>query len=119
MGFEVGSGTSRRSCPLWVCVSAVAILVLASGCAAGSNPMVGTPAADGETAGFFLGLWHGFIMPFAFVASLFLDDVSIYEVHNSGGWYNLGYLIGLAGILGGGGSAAAYDSGDGEDEDSR
>ena len=99
MGFEVGSGTSRRSCPLLVCVSAVAMLVLASGCAAGSNPMVGAPAADGETAGFFLGLWHGFIMPFAFVASLFLDDVSIYEVHNSGAGTTLVTSSGLPAFL--------------------
>ena len=81
--------------------------------------MVGTPAGDGETAGFFLGLWHGLIMPFAFIASLFVNNLSIYEVHNSGVWYNLGYLIGLASILGGGGSAAAYDSGNGEDEKER
>ena len=73
--------------------------------------------SDGETAGFFVGLWHGFIMPFAFVASLFLENVSIYEVHNNGVWYNLGYFIGLAGVLGGGGSAAAYDSGDDEGDD--
>ncbi len=34
--------------------------------------------------------------------SLFNSDVGIYEVHNNGGWYNFGYLIGLSMIFGGG-----------------
>jgi hypothetical protein len=30
------------------------------------------------------------------VVSLFRRDLSIYEVHNNGAWYNFGYLFGLA-----------------------
>jgi hypothetical protein len=41
-----------------------------------------------------------------FVASLFKSNLSIYEVHNNGAWYNVGYLFGLAGILGGGNRTA-------------
>jgi hypothetical protein len=58
-------------------------------------------------AGFWLGLWHGFILPFAFVISLFSDKVTIYEVHNTGTWYNLGFLMGAAMIWGGSGGASA------------
>jgi len=61
---------------------------LASGCTANSNPLTGTPTATGETAGLLLGWWHGFILPYSFIASLFRDNTSIYEVHNTGGWYN-------------------------------
>ena len=76
-------------------------LVLAA-CAAGPNSAVGTPAAGGEPAGFLLGLWQGFISPVTFLISLFNENVSVYEVHNSGNWYDFGFVLG-AGILFGGG----------------
>ena len=77
------------------------ILVLAA-CAAGPNPEVGSAAVGGGPAGFFPGLWHGFISPITFIISLFTNDVSIYEVHNDGNWYDFGFVLG-AGILFGGG----------------
>jgi hypothetical protein len=52
-------------------------------------------------AGFFPGLWHGIISPVTFIISLFTDDVSVYEVRNSGNWYDFGFVLG-AGILFGG-----------------
>jgi hypothetical protein len=67
---------------------------------------VGTAAADGDVAGFFLGLWHGIISPVTFVISLFTDGVNIYEVHNNGNWYDFGFVLG-AGILFGGSFAGA------------
>jgi hypothetical protein len=42
-----------------------------------------------------------------FVASLFKSNLSIYEVHNNGAWYNFGYLFGLACFFGGNGNRAA------------
>lgn len=84
----------------------LALLVLGlAGCAAGPNPEVGTAGADGIVAGFWLGLWHGLIAPVTFVISLFTDQVGIYDVYNSGNWYNFGFVLGL-GVLVGGGSGA-------------
>jgi hypothetical protein len=40
-------------------------------------------------AGFWLESWHGLIAPVAFAISLFRDSVGVYEVHNSGAWYDL------------------------------
>lgn len=54
------------------------------GCAAGPNPAMGTPAVDGNIAGFWLGLWHGMISPITFIVSLFESGVHFYEVHNNG-----------------------------------
>ena len=34
------------------------------------------------------------ILPIIFLVSLFRDSVNVYEVHNSGGWYNFGFLLG-------------------------
>ena len=64
-------------------------------------------ATDHDAAGFWLGLWQGFIAAFVFVASLFKSNLGIYEVHNNGAWYNFGYLFGLACFFGGGGNRAA------------
>ena len=57
-----------------------------------------TQAADAvapAAPGFWLGLWHGFIFPVAWVVSLFSSQVAIYAVPNSGGWYDFGYFLGI------------------------
>jgi len=77
------------------------------GCAPGPNQFQGTASEHAGIAGFWLGLWQGFIAPFVFVPSLFKRDVNIYEVRNNGVWYNFGYLFGLACFFGGGGNHAA------------
>ena len=82
------------------------LTLLLAACAAGANPEVGVAAADGDLAGFWLGLWHGLIAPIAFLVSLFSDTVNIYEVHNNGNWYNFGFILG-AGVWFGGGSQGA------------
>ena len=83
----------------------VVLLGLVAGCAAGPNP-----AGAGGGAGFWLGLWQGFIAPFALIVSFFNHQVSIYEVHNNGGWYNLGFVLGASIFFGGGGGAGARAS---------
>jgi hypothetical protein len=72
-------------------------------CAAGPNPAVDVPATDGHTAGFWTGLWHGIIAPIAFIISIFNDEVSIYEVHNTGLGYNAGFLLSIGTFMGSGG----------------
>jgi hypothetical protein len=84
----------------------VAVAILMAGCAAGVNPEVGMAPQGGDVAGFWQGLWHGVIAPVTFVISLFTDSVNIYEVHNSGNWYDTGFVLG-AGILFGGGGAGS------------
>lgn len=79
----------------------IILVLLLGACAAGSNPQVDVAAADGDVAGFWLGLWHGIIVPFTFIVSLFSDNVGIYEVFNSGGWYNFGFVLGAGVFLGG------------------
>jgi hypothetical protein len=80
---------------------AILAMFLLAGCAAGINPTVDIPDADGKSAGFWLGLWHGFISPVTFFISLFSDNVNIYEVHNSGNWYDFGFMFGVSIIFGG------------------
>ena len=84
----------------------ILLVLLMSACAAGANPQVDLAAEDGEVAGFWTGLWHGIILPFTFIVSLFSDNVNVYEVFNSGGWYNFGFVLGAGTLLGGSGSGA-------------
>lgn len=44
--------------------------------------------------GFFSGMWHGSILPYSMVASIF-SDVRIYNIPNSGRSYDFGFCIGL------------------------
>ncbi len=89
----------------WLPAVAIGLLVL-SACAAGVNEAVDVPATDGDVAGFWTGLWHGLIVPITFIVSLFTETVNIYEVHNTGGWYDFGFLFGATTSLGGGGAGA-------------
>jgi len=84
------------------------LMNILAGCAPGPNQSKGPATSEhGAVAGFWLGLWQGFIAPFVFVASLFKSNLNIYEVHNNGPWYNFGFLFGLACFFGGGGNQAA------------
>lgn len=91
----------RHHIALAIAILAVALL---TGCAPAANPTAGTGS---DPAGFWLGMWHGFTVLFTFIVSLFNHNVGIYEVDNSGGWYNFGYLLGVMMFWGGGGGGAA------------
>jgi hypothetical protein len=77
------------------------MFVLAS-CAPGPNDLEKTPDSEGKVAGFWKGIWHGFIAPITFIISVFSKNVRLYEVHNSGFWYNLGFVLAAGLFLQGG-----------------
>jgi hypothetical protein len=79
------------------------VILLLSGCAAGPNAMLDAEDPEGEVAGFWLGLWHGSISFITFIISLFSDNVNVYEIHNNGGWYNFGFILGIMIAYGGSG----------------
>lgn len=64
--------------------------VLLTACAVQTNEVVQSGAP-----GFWLGVAHGFLFPFAFIASLFSNEIAVYAVPNNGHWYNFGYFIGV------------------------
>ena len=68
----------------------LAALALLAACATQASGAVAPQAP-----GFLHGLWHGFIFPFAWIVSLFVDGVAVYAVPNNGGWYDFGYFIGI------------------------
>jgi hypothetical protein len=106
-------------------ISIAILLVLVTGCAPGSSVEVDVPSstvvlttpgpnpeqnkeeAAGRVAGVAEGLWHGLIAPVTLIGSFFNPTMEMYEVHNNGREYNLGYLFGVAlvflilGLIGG------------------
>lgn len=42
-------------------------------------------------AGFFWGIWHGWVAPISLIFGLFRDNIRIYETANIGWWYDLGF----------------------------
>ena len=83
---------TRRVAVALLVLMLLAVLVVLPGCAE-PNKEEGTSGSDG-VAGFWAGLWQGLILPVAFVISLFDEGVGIYEIHNNGNLYNLGFVIG-------------------------
>jgi len=81
---------------LFILVLMFLILLLLS-CAANNEMYVS------KAAGFWAGLWHGLIIIVTFIISLFTDSVGVFEVNNSGGWYNFGFVLGVIISLGHGG----------------
>jgi hypothetical protein len=64
--------------------------------APGPNPQVNTSDGHGRPAGIGLGIWHGIISPVTLVVSFISPTAYMYEVHNDGSPYNLGFLLGVA-----------------------
>jgi hypothetical protein len=74
----------------------ILILTLSlTGCFAGSKEETDKPA------GFFLGIWHGWIAPFALILEIFNSDIRIYEEQNRGFLYDLGFYMSIIAGFGG------------------
>ena len=67
--------------------------------APGPNPLVNQPDGAGLVARAGAGLWHGIIAPVTLVLSFFNSDVHMYEVHNAGSEYDLGFLLGVTLVI--------------------
>jgi hypothetical protein len=73
------------------------MLLLLASCTAGSEQF-----SPQEPAGFLWGVWHGVISVITLIIHLFNESVAVYEVDNTGGWYDFGFLTGVILIWGGG-----------------
>jgi hypothetical protein len=72
------------------------LILLTSGCLPGDGA-----STRANPAGFFSGIWHGWIAPVSLVLGFFHRTTRIYEPLNSGWWYDLGFY---AAVIGGFGS---------------
>lgn len=76
-------------------ISVFALLTL-SGCIPGDGK-----ATSDQPAGFFWGVWHGWVAPVSLIISLFRDNIRIYETINTGWWYDFGFYIAVISGFGG------------------
>jgi hypothetical protein len=72
------------------------IVLLCASCVPGD----GTNTTD-DPAGFFWGIWHGWIAPISLIIGFFNPEIHIYETFNSGWWYDFGFYIAIIGGFGG------------------
>ena len=63
-------------------------------------PGTGANTVD-HPAGFFMGIWHGWIAPISLIVGIFNSDVHVYEAFNTGWWYDFGFYIAIIGGFGG------------------
>ena len=75
--------------------------MLMSSCAPEAIDISNSIPPNAEPSGFWMGLWHGMILPITFIWSIFNHSVTIYDVVNNGVWYNLGFVLGAGALLGG------------------
>lgn len=52
-----------------------------------------------DPPGFFSAIWHGLLAPYSLIARWFIDYVVMYAIPNTGWFYDLGFLIGVAGSI--------------------
>ena len=90
-------------------IGALALAALVSGCATHYSA-----DAVQDPYGFFAGIWHGIVSPFALFTNIiswllglvgvsFFDSIQIIGRPNTGLWYYVGFALGLSAS---GGSAA-------------
>jgi len=74
----------------------IILLIFLNGCAPGSG--TNTPE---NPAGFFTGVWHGWIAPVSLIWGIFNKSIRVYEPINTGWFYDFGFYIAIIGGFGG------------------
>lgn len=72
------------------------MLFLFSACMPGDGSYV-----DGHYANFISGIWHGWIAPLSLIISFFDSTIRVYEVYNTGWWYDFGFYMAIISGFGG------------------
>ena len=82
----------------WIALFLVSALILASlsGCIPGDGKH-----SRKNPAGFFWGVWHGWIAPVSLVVGFFNQSIRVYEKNNRGWWYDFGFYMAIIGGFGG------------------
>ena len=80
---------------IWLLLSLFVLFTL-TGCIPGDGSI-----SSSNPAGFFWGIWHGWIAPLSLIISLFDKNIRIYETFNSGFWYDFGFYMAIISGFGG------------------
>ncbi|MRI82322.1 hypothetical protein GIY11_09910 [Aerococcaceae bacterium DSM 109653] len=72
-----------------VCLASL-LMILLSGCVPGDGSYT-----DENRAGFFWGIWHGWLAPVSLIMGIFNNQLRVYETLNTGWWYDLGFYMAI------------------------
>lgn len=81
---------------LLLCLMVIVSLFALTGCVPGDGTYT-----SARPAGFFWGIWHGWIAPISLILGLFDKNIKIYESMNTGWWYEFGFYIAVISGFGG------------------
>ncbi len=79
-----------------VCIIVIILLFALTGCIPGDGKNT-----EKDPAGFFWGVWHGWIAPISLIGGIFNKDLHVYETFNNGWWYDFGFYIAIISGFGG------------------
>ena len=79
-----------------ICILVLIVLIALAGCVPGDGKHT-----EANPAGFFWGIWHGWIAPISLIWGLFNSDIRLYEPQNTGWWYDVGFYIAVISGFGG------------------
>ncbi len=80
---------------LWATILFIALATL-TGCIPGD----GRNTVQ-KPAGFFWGIWHGWVAPISLIISIFKKNIRLYEAFNNGWLYDFGFYIAVISGFGG------------------
>ena len=78
----------------------VIIIILLVSTFLGCFPGAGIGKAN-NPAGFFSGIWHGWIAPLSLIMGIFNKGIRVYDINNTGWWYVLGFYVAIISGFGG------------------
>ena len=76
------------------------IILLAAGLMTGCLPGDGKRTAS-RPGNFITGIWHGWIAPISIIVGIFDKKIRVYEVNNTGWWYDFGFYMAIISGFGG------------------
>ncbi len=79
-----------------ICMLLLIVIITISGCVPGD----GKHTVE-KPAGFFWGIWHGWIAPISLIGGIFNSDIRVYEPQSTGWWYDFGFYIAIISGFGG------------------
>ena len=71
-------------------------LIILTACMPNPSESVGR-----SPAGFFKGVWHGWIAPISLIVGFFNDSTRVYDPNNTGWWYDFGFYMAVISGFGG------------------
>lgn len=74
----------------------IIVLLMVTSCVPGDGK--NTPE---NPAGFFWGVWHGWVAPISLIIGLFNKNIRVYELYNTGWFYDLGFYMAIISGFGG------------------